>query len=89
MVISFVLLIRFGAGSEYGREAREEARRRKYGGANRKKYNAEEQPWIMKTSEKGNRKLVLNLKLEIKLILLFYANLFRNKCSYIFMVDFY
>lgn len=48
---------RFGAGSEYGREAREEARRRKYGGGNKKKYNIEEQPWIMKTSEKNKKRV--------------------------------
>jgi len=47
---------KFGAGSEYGREAREEARRKKYGGGSRKKYNSDDQPWIMKISEKGARK---------------------------------
>ncbi|ODN03252.1 General transcription factor IIF subunit 1 [Orchesella cincta] len=47
---------KFGAGSEYGREAREEARRKKYGGGSRKKYNVDDQPWIMKISEKGARK---------------------------------
>lgn len=39
---------KFGAGSEYGREQREEARRRKYG-LNKKKYKREDQPWILKT----------------------------------------
>ncbi|KAL3867816.1 hypothetical protein ACJMK2_040663 [Sinanodonta woodiana] len=38
---------KFGAGSEFGREQKEEARRKKYG-IIRKKYNPEDQPWIMK-----------------------------------------
>ena len=42
---------KFGAGSEYGREQREEARRRKYG-MNKKKYKPEDQPWILKESNK-------------------------------------
>ncbi len=42
---------KFGAGSEYGREQREAARRRKYG-MNRKKYKPEDQPWILKESSK-------------------------------------
>ncbi|CAO1419958.1 unnamed protein product [Diamesa hyperborea] len=43
---------KFGAGSEYNREAKEEARRKKYG-INIKKYNADAQPWIL---EDGNKK---------------------------------
>ena len=43
---------KFGAGSEYNREAKEEARRKKYG-INIKKYNANAQPWIL---EDGNKK---------------------------------
>jgi transcription initiation factor TFIIF subunit alpha len=39
---------KFGAGSEYGREQHEEARRRKYG-IYRAKYNPDDQPWLMKT----------------------------------------
>ena len=38
---------KFGAGSEYGRDLKEEARRKKYG-INIKKYNPEDQPWLMK-----------------------------------------
>ena len=37
----------FGAGSEFGREQKEEARRKKYG-INRKLYNPEDQPWQLK-----------------------------------------
>ncbi|KAK2707433.1 hypothetical protein QYM36_015206 [Artemia franciscana] len=38
---------KFGAGSEFGKEAREEARRKKYG-INLRKYKPDDQPWIMK-----------------------------------------
>ena len=38
---------KFGAGSEFGREEREEARRKKYG-IYRRKYAIEDQPWLMK-----------------------------------------
>lgn len=38
---------KFGAGSEFGREAKEEARRKKLGIIARK-YNADDQPWILK-----------------------------------------
>ncbi|CAG7815140.1 unnamed protein product [Allacma fusca] len=48
---------KFGAGSEYGREAREEARRRKYG-QHKKKINAEDHPWVLKavTSDKQTKR---------------------------------
>ena len=35
---------KFGAGSEYGRQEKEEARRKKYG-INRRTYNPDNQPW--------------------------------------------
>ena len=38
---------KYGAGSEYGRDQKEEARRKKHG-INIKKYNPEDQPWLMK-----------------------------------------
>ena len=38
---------KFGAGSEFGREDREEARRKKYG-IRRRRYNVEDQPWLLK-----------------------------------------
>lgn len=41
---------KFGAGSEYGREQKEEARRKKFG-INIKKYNPEDQPWLMKVGK--------------------------------------
>ncbi|KAK7790747.1 hypothetical protein R5R35_013099 [Gryllus longicercus] len=46
---------RYGAGSEFGREAREEARRKKYGIVS-KKYRAEDQPWILKVGGKTGKK---------------------------------
>jgi len=42
----------FGAGSEYGKAQREEARRKKYGYIS-KKYNPDAQPWLMRV---GNKK---------------------------------
>ena len=44
-----------GAGSEFGREAKEEARRRKFGYI-RKNYNAEAQPWLMQVGAEKNAK---------------------------------
>ena len=38
---------KFGAGSEFGREQKEEARRKKYG-IMVKRYNPDDQPWLMK-----------------------------------------
>lgn len=46
---------RFGAGSEFGREAKEEARRKKYGIVS-KKYRPEDQPWILKAGGKTGKK---------------------------------
>lgn len=46
---------RYGAGSEYGREQREEARRKKYG-INVKKYRPEDQPWVLSVAGKNGRK---------------------------------
>ncbi|CAG5118282.1 unnamed protein product, partial [Candidula unifasciata] len=41
------LLPKFGAGSEYGRDLKEESRRKKYG-IMLKKYNPNDQPWNLK-----------------------------------------
>ncbi|KAJ9585820.1 hypothetical protein L9F63_020522, partial [Diploptera punctata] len=46
---------KFGAGSEFGRDAREEARRKKYGIISRK-YRPEDQPWILKVGGKTGKK---------------------------------
>lgn len=48
-------LPKFGAGSEFGRDAREEARRKKYGITSRK-YKPEDQPWILKSGGKTGKK---------------------------------
>jgi len=45
---------RFGAGSEYNREQKEEARRKKFG-IIAKKYNPDAQPWILKVNGKKFR----------------------------------
>uniref|UniRef100_A0A1B6DU65 Transcription initiation factor IIF subunit alpha n=1 Tax=Clastoptera arizonana TaxID=38151 RepID=A0A1B6DU65_9HEMI len=46
---------KFGAGSEFGREAKEEARLKKLG-IMRRKYNPEDQPWILKSGGKIGQK---------------------------------
>ena len=46
---------KFGAGSEFGREQREEARRRRFGGR-RKQYNPDNQPWLMRVGSKKEGK---------------------------------
>jgi Transcription initiation factor IIF, alpha subunit (TFIIF-alpha). len=51
----FYVWCRFGAGSEFGRDAREEARRKKHGIVSRK-YRPEDQPWILKVGGKTGKK---------------------------------
>ncbi|XP_076670825.1 transcription factor IIFalpha [Andrena cerasifolii] len=46
---------KFGAGSEFGRDAREEARRKKFGITSRK-YKPDDQPWILKSGGKTGKK---------------------------------
>ncbi|KAI4486396.1 hypothetical protein M0802_012287 [Mischocyttarus mexicanus] len=46
---------KYGAGSEFGRDAREEARRKKFGITSRK-YKPEDQPWILKSGGKTGKK---------------------------------
>jgi len=46
---------KFGAGSAFGKDAKEEARRKKLGIISRK-YNPEAQPWLMKIGGKTGRK---------------------------------
>ena len=48
-------LPKYGAGSEFGREQREEARRKKLG-INRRKYNPDAQPWLMRVGSKKEGK---------------------------------
>ena len=42
---------KFGAGSEYGREQREEARKKKFG-VHIRKYNSDDQPWLLRLGSK-------------------------------------
>ena len=44
-----------GAGSEFGRERREEARRKKFGIIS-KKYKPEDQPWLLRVAGKQEKK---------------------------------
>merc|ERR1719369_1977165 len=44
-----------GAGSEFGREQKEEARKKKFGYVSRK-YKPEDQPWLMRIGGKSGRK---------------------------------
>lgn len=46
---------KFGAGSEYNRELKEELRRKKYG-IIAKKFKPEAQPWILKVGGKSGKK---------------------------------
>lgn len=46
---------KFGAGSEYGRQEKEEARRKKYG-INTRRYNPDNQPWLMRIGSKKDGK---------------------------------
>ena len=46
---------RYGAGSEFGREQREEARRKRYG-INVRKYKSENQPWLLTLGGKGGKR---------------------------------
>ncbi|KAG0724333.1 General transcription factor IIF subunit 1 [Chionoecetes opilio] len=46
---------RYGAGSEFGREQREEARRKKYG-INIRKYKPDDQPWLLSAAGKNGKK---------------------------------
>lgn len=49
------LFFRFGAGSEFGRDAREEARRKKFG-ITARRYKPDDQPWILKVGGKTGKK---------------------------------
>lgn len=70
---------KFGAGSEYNRDLREEARRKKFG-IIAKKYRPEAQPWILKVGGKSGKKF----KGIREVIYMFYLKFFY-KC-YIFKI---
>lgn len=50
-----------GEGSEFGREAKEMAKRRRFGGHAPKKINPEDQPWVLsnKGGDKSAKQLVV------------------------------
>lgn len=50
-----LLFARFGAGSEFGKDMREEARRKKLGIVSKKK-SADTFPWLMKVGGKTGKK---------------------------------
>ena len=56
---------KYGAGSEYGRDQKEEARRKKHG-INIKKYNPEDQPWLMKVGSGKTARRYARARLAIK-----------------------
>ena len=47
-------LPKFGAGSEFGRQEKEEARRKKFG-INTRRYNPDNQPWFVLASSLRGR----------------------------------
>ncbi|MEQ2215397.1 General transcription factor IIF subunit 1 [Xenoophorus captivus] len=48
-----------GAGSEFGKKQREEARRKKFGIVTRE-FKVEDQPWILKVNGKAGKRLAIN-----------------------------
>lgn len=52
---AFIFLFRFGAGSEFRREEKEEARKKRLGFLSRH-YNPDDQPWILKSGGKNGKK---------------------------------
>lgn len=55
LVASDRRVCRFGAGSEFGRDQREEARRKKFGIITRR-YKPDDQPWLLKIGGKMGKK---------------------------------
>ena len=59
------LMPKFGAGSEFGRELKDEARRKKYG-ISTKKYNPNDQPWLMKIGKEKQKTWVVDSRSPLK-----------------------
>lgn len=55
LVYTLRVIHRYGAGSEYRREEKEEARKKRLGYAARN-YNPDDQPWILKCGGKNGKK---------------------------------
>lgn len=79
-----------GAGSEFGREAKEEARRKKFGYI-RKKYHSEAQPWLMQLGSDKNtaKKFVLVFKfpcsISTKLYIAFFLSFLIKHRVFVFI----
>jgi len=68
---------KFGAGSEYNRDQKEEARRKKFGIIARK-YNPDAQPWILKVNSGKSGKKFRGVSITVKSVDLYHANDFIN-----------
>lgn len=67
-----------GAGSEFGKKQREEARRKKFGIVTRE-FKMEDQPWILKVNGKAGKRLekgCLLLFIKIKEIKCIFAEIY-------------
>lgn len=53
-----------GAGSEFGKKQREEARRKKFGIVTRE-FKVEDQPWILKVNGKAGKRCVCGVEVEV------------------------
>lgn len=58
---------KFGAGSEFGRDAKEEARRKRYG-SRAKTYNPDDQPWLLRVGGKSGKRFVSCPRVVVKLL---------------------
>ncbi len=69
---------KFGAGSEYGRDQREEARKKKFG-VRIRKYNSDDQPWLLRLgggSGNQSRRYLAYCHKDYALLLMVYLNIF-------------
>lgn len=87
---------KFGAGSEYGRDQREEARKKKFG-VRIRKYNSDDQPWLLRLgggSGTQPRRYLDNHHYDFALLLLVHFNTFscwladpyQNSCLCLYRV---
>lgn len=70
-------LPKFGAGSEYGRDQKEESRRKKYG-IMLKKYNPDDQPWLLKIGGGKQTKRLVSSVLDSLVTSYFIMNFYIN-----------
>ena len=68
MILKYAIIFRYGAGSEYGRELKEEARRKRLG-INKRNYKPDDQPWLLSVGGKGaKKKYVVNMTMYLGII---------------------